>query len=167
MRSGYFNDYAKTNEIRQLRKLLEDFESGERYRMITIEYERKLASKERQIDQLQSKCDQLSQKCRLLLSEKEQLEINYEMRGYETDRLKRWISDRDEIIEQQEASLKANEREIARLKAFLNTDSTNSGTSTAKTPLNKDKVRPNSRKKHRQAKRRSQRPQESEADFIQ
>lgn len=146
MRIGYFNDYAKTNEIRQLRKLVEDFESGERYRKLTDEYEKKLASKDRQLDQLQVKYDRLDQKYRLLLSEKQKLELDYDMRVFENDRLKKRISEKDEIIEKQETSLREKDCELSRLKALLNTDSTNSGISTAKTPLNKDKIRPNSRK---------------------
>lgn len=146
MRTGYFIDYAKTNEIRQLRKQVEDFESGERYQKLINEYEKKLAAKDRQIEQLQARFDLLDQKHRLLLSEKRKLERDCEKRGYDTDRLQRWIDERDETIDQLEASLKEKECEIARLKAILNTDSTNSGTSTAKTPLFKDKIRPNSRK---------------------
>ena len=43
--------------------------------------------------------------------------------------------------------LEEKDREIARLKSLLNNDGTNSGLSTSKTPLNKKKVIPNSRKK--------------------
>lgn len=49
----------------------------------------------------------------------------------------------EEVINQ----LKEKDREIARLKSLLNNDGTNSGLSTSKTPLNKKKVIPNSRKK--------------------
>ncbi len=142
----YSVDYKTHNELRQLRKQVEDFESGERYQKLKNEYEKKLAAKDRQIKQFQSKFDLLDQKHRLLLSEKQELERNCRKRGHDIDRLQKWIYERDEIIEQLEASLKGKECEIARLKAILNTDSTNSGTSTAKTPLFKDKIRPNSRK---------------------
>lgn len=43
--------------------------------------------------------------------------------------------------------LEEKDKEIARLKSLLNNDGTNSGLSTSKTPLNKRKVIPNSRKK--------------------
>lgn len=50
-------------------------------------------------------------------------------------------------IEEYQKELKNKEDEIARLKSLLNTDSNNSGIPTSKTPINKNKVIPNSRKK--------------------
>ena len=64
----YSVDYKTHSEMRQLRKQVEDFESGERYQKLKNEYEKKLAAKDRQIEQIQSKFDRLDQKHQLLLS---------------------------------------------------------------------------------------------------
>ena len=50
-------------------------------------------------------------------------------------------------IEDQAAEIESLKLEVARLKSLLNNDSTNSGISTSKTPLNRNKRIPNSRKK--------------------
>lgn len=50
------------------------------------------------------------------------------------------------------AKIQALSDEVARLTAIINTDGTNSGTSTSKTPINKNKVIPNSRVKSGKAK---------------
>lgn len=146
MRTGYFNDYGKANELRQLRKRVEDFESGEIYQKLTDTYEKKLASKDKEISHMNMKCDLLDQKNRLLLSENERLKGRLEQRDCDVERLNRWIEIRDEEINELQKKYDDRGIQIDRLKALLNTDSTNSGISTAKTPLNKDKIRPNSRK---------------------
>lgn len=142
----YSVDYKTHSEMRQLRKQVEDFESGERYQKLKNEYEKKLATKDRQIEQIQSKFDRLDQKHQLLLSENKHLKCDFEKRCYDNNRLHRWLDERDDIIEQLQTALKEKESELSRIRALLNTDSTNSGISTARTPLNKDKIRPNSRK---------------------
>ena len=50
-------------------------------------------------------------------------------------------------FEEVQNQLEEKDKEVARLKSLLNNDGTNSGLSTSKTPLNKKKVIPNSRKK--------------------
>lgn len=50
------------------------------------------------------------------------------------------------------AKIQALSDEVARLTAIINTDGTNSGTSTSKTPIGKNKVIPNSREKSGKAK---------------
>ena len=142
----YSADMKTHNELRQLRKRVEDFESGEIYQKFIIEYEKKLASKDREIIHINAQYDRLNERNRLLLSENELLKGKLEQRDCDVERLNRWIEERDEEIN--ELRKKYNDRgfQIERLKALLNTDSTNSGISTAKTPLNKDKIRPNSRK---------------------
>ena len=142
----YSADMKTHNELRQLRKMVEDFESGEIYQKFIIEYEKKLASKDREIIHINAQYDRLNERNRFLLSENELLKGKLEQRDCDVERLNRWIEERDEEIN--ELRKKYNDRgfQIERLKALLNTDSTNSGISTAKTPLNKDKIRPNSRK---------------------
>lgn len=51
-----------------------------------------------------------------------------------------------DTIDQNRKELELKDKLIRHMKSILNTDGTNSGTPTSKTPLNKDKVRPNSRK---------------------
>ena len=53
---------------------------------------------------------------------------------------------KDELKKQRDEIDEKN-KEIARLKSLLNNDGTNSGISTSKTPINKNKVIPNGRKK--------------------
>ena len=53
---------------------------------------------------------------------------------------------KDELKKQRD-ELDEKNKEIARLKSLLNNDGTNSGISTSKTPINKNKVIPNGRKK--------------------
>ena len=50
-------------------------------------------------------------------------------------------------LEEKDKTISEKDKEIARLKSLLNNDGTNSGISTSKTPINKNKVIPNSRKK--------------------
>ena len=52
MGAGYYTDYRKHNELMQLRKRVEGFETGEIYQRITREYEQKLAIKDREIKKL-------------------------------------------------------------------------------------------------------------------
>ena len=52
-----------------------------------------------------------------------------------------------QTIEKQAKELQEKDYEIARLKALLNIDGTNSGTPTSQTPISKKKVIPNTREK--------------------
>ena len=52
-----------------------------------------------------------------------------------------------------QARIQALSDEVARLAAIINNDGSNSGTPTSKTPLNKNKVIPNSREKTGRKKR--------------
>lgn len=65
----YSADMKIHNELRQLRKRVEDFESGEIYQKFIIEYEKKLASKDREIIHINAQYDRLNERNRLLLSE--------------------------------------------------------------------------------------------------
>ena len=146
MSTGYYVDYRSHNELLQLRRRVEGFESGEIYQKITAEYEKKLALKDKEINRLTKRNDLLENKNRLLLSENEALKTDISFLSIDVDRLTRWVETRDVIIEDQREKLAGKDMEIQRLKALLNTDGTNSGLPTSKTPLNKDKIRPNSRK---------------------
>ena len=57
-----------------------------------------------------------------------------------------------EMIKSLETEIVDLKNEVARLKGLLNNDSTNSGISTSKTPINKNKRIPNSRKKSNKKK---------------
>ena len=142
----YYQDYKTHNELLQLRRRVEGFESGEIYQKITAEYEKKLALKDREINRLTRRNDLLENKSRLLFSENEQLKTDISFLNSDVDRLTRWVEARNAIIEDQREKLAVKDSEIQHLRALVNTDGTNSGLPTSKTPLNKDKVRPNSRK---------------------
>jgi len=144
--NSYNQDYRIHNELIQLRRRVEGFESGEVYQKFKNEYEKKLALKDREINRLTKRNDLLENKNRLLLSENEQLKTNMFFLNSDVDRLTRLVSNKDAIIDQQKTAIDLKDAEIQHLKALVNTDGTNSGLPTSKTPLNKDKIRPNSRK---------------------
>ena len=146
MSTGYYVDYRSHNELLQLRRRVEGFESGKIYQKITAEYEKKLALKDKEINRLTKRNDLLENKNRLLLSENEALKTDISFLSSDVDRLTRWVETRDVIIEDQRDKLAVKDAEIQHLRALVNTDGTNSGLPTSKTPLNKDKIRPNSRK---------------------
>ena len=146
MNTGYYVDYRSHNELLQLRRRVDGFESGEIYQKITAEYEKKLALKDREINRLTKRNDLLANKNRLLLSENKQLKTDMSFLSSDVDRLTRWVNSKDAIIDQQKAAIDFKDAEIQHLRALVNTDGTNSGLPTSKTPLNKDKIRPNSRK---------------------
>ena len=50
-------------------------------------------------------------------------------------------------LEEKDSVISEKDKEIARLKSLLNNDGTNSGISTSKTPIHKNKIIPNGRKK--------------------
>ena len=146
MSTGYYVDYRSHNELLQLRRRVDGFESGEIYQKITAEYEKKLALKDKEINRLTKRNDLLANKNQLLLSENKQLKTDMSFLSSDVDRLTRWVETRDAIIEDQRDKLAVKDAEIQHLRALVNTDGTNSGLPTSKTPLNKDKIRPNSRK---------------------
>lgn len=146
MSTGYYVDYRSHNELLQLRRRVDGFESDEIYQKITAEYEKKLALKDKEINRLTKRNDLLANKNQLLLSENKQLKTDMSFLSSDVDRLTRWVETRDAIIEDQRDKLAVKDAEIQRLRALVNTDGTNSGLPTSKTPLNKDKIRPNSRK---------------------
>lgn len=146
MSTGYYVDYRSHNELLQLRRRVDGFESDEIYQKITAEYEKKLALKDKEINHLTKRNDLLANKNQLLLSENKQLKTDMSFLSSDVDRLTRWVETRDAIIEDQRDKLAVKDAEIQRLRALVNTDGTNSGLPTSKTPLNKDKIRPNSRK---------------------
>lgn len=55
----------------------------------------------------------------------------------------------EQELEEKNAEIEALKKEILRLNGFLNIDGNNSGTTTSKTPVNKKKRIPNSRKKQK------------------
>ena len=67
MNTGYYVDYRSHNELLQLRRRVDGFESGEIYQKITAEYEKKLALKDKEINRLTKRNDLLANKNRLLL----------------------------------------------------------------------------------------------------
>lgn len=93
--NSYNQDYRIHNELIQLRRRVEGFESGEIYQKFKNEYEKKLALKDREINRLTKRNDLLENKNRLLLSENEQLKTNMFFLNSDVDRLTRWVKARD------------------------------------------------------------------------
>ena len=143
----YSVDYKAHNELRQLRKQVEDFESGERYQKLIKEYEEKLAKKERELKRAEDQISRLEEQCRLLKTKYSELETELFFREGDVSRLTDWVNERDLEINELKKEAAENVKEIERLKALLNTDGANSGTPTSQTPSGKEKIRPNSRVK--------------------
>ena len=143
---SYYDDFRLHNEVKTLRRKVEAFESGEIYQRFTNEYEKKLAAKDREINRLANRLASMEEKNQLLLSKNTELEGQvFDLQG-DVSRLNTWVKEKDELIESLTEDNAKKDNEIQRMKALLNTDGSNSGIPTSQTPLNKDKVRPNSRK---------------------
>ncbi len=146
MTTVYNTSFKTKVEIQRLRKRVEDFESGELYLKITDEYEKKLAAKDRMIRTLEKRLALSDERCRLLLSGNEELKTELFYRESEITRLKSVLTAANEQNDVLRRENDEKDHELQKLKALLNTDGTNSGLPTSRTPLNKDKIRPNSRK---------------------
>ena len=86
----------------------------------------------------------------LLLTANEELKAEYKLLQKEHTLLQKEIKLKEKLeaeLAQQIAENESLKKENLRLNALLNIDGTNSGTPTSKTPINKKKVIPNSRKK--------------------
>ncbi len=94
---------------------------------------------------LEIKNKELSKENDYLKYEKKLLEKQYKTLEQKYNKLKETIEKNEQ--QKYQAKLDEKDKEIARLKSLLNNDGTNSGISTSKTPINKNKVIPNSRKK--------------------
>ena len=94
---------------------------------------------------LEIKNKELSKENDNLKYEKKLLEKQYKTLEQKYNKLKETIEKNEQ--QKYQAKLDEKDKEIARLKSLLNNDGTNSGISTSKTPINKNKVIPNSRKK--------------------
>ena len=146
MTAGYYVSFKDKAEISRLRRRVEGFESGELYRKITDEYEKKLAEKDRVLKATEKRLSLFNENCQLLISENESLKTDLFFRDNEISRLKTALASVQEQNDQLRRDNAVKDDELQKLKALLNTDGTNSGLPTSRTPLNKDKVRPNSRK---------------------
>lgn len=94
---------------------------------------------------LEIKNYELSEENKYLKYEKSLLEKQYKALENNYNKLKETIENNER--QKYQKQLDEKDKEIARLKSLLNNDGTNSGISTSKTPINKNKVIPNSRKK--------------------
>lgn len=91
--------------------------------------------------------EQLFQKNERLASKLRTLKYNYDLISNKNETLEK---QKQELTEQnctKDILIAEQQKEIERLKAILNLDGTNSGLPTSRTPLNKNKVIPNSREK--------------------
>lgn len=101
----------------------------------------------RDYERPQSENAQLIEKNRTLSDEGKLLQKIYEIERAENERNKARIQALEEAVQEAKAQNEALKKEVARLNGIINLDGTNSGTPTSKTPLNKKKVIPNSRRK--------------------
>lgn len=86
----------------------------------------------------------------LLLSENESVKAGYKLLRQEYQMLQNEIKLKEKLeaeLAEKATENEALKKEIIRLNALLNTDGTNSGIPTSKTPLSKKKIIPNSREK--------------------
>ncbi len=102
----------------------------------------------REIHSLEIRYDVLKEKNRELKYQYQLLEKRNETLKYNFEHAKKIaIKEINKENEKLQKQLDEKNKEIARLTALLNNDGTNCGLPTSKTPLNKKKVIPNSRKK--------------------
>ena len=94
---------------------------------------------------LEIKNYELSEENKYLKYEKSLLEKQYKALENNYNKLKETIENNER--QKYQKQLDEKDKEIARLKSLLNNDGTNCGLPTSKTPINKNKVVPNSRKK--------------------
>jgi DNA-directed RNA polymerase subunit RPC12/RpoP len=86
----------------------------------------------------------------LLLSENASVKAEYKLLRKEHQLLQKEIKSKEKLeleLAEKATEIEALKKEIIRLNALMNTDGTNSGTPTSKTPISKKKIIPNSRKK--------------------
>lgn len=111
-------DYQKMFE-KDYQKLLEKYDKkSEQYKQLKYEYQllqNKYNTKEKQLD----------------------IAIN----NFENNAKKKY----QPLLDEKDKLLAEKDKEIARLKALLNTDGTNAGIPTSQTPINKEKIIPNTR----------------------
>ena len=145
--TNYYRDYRIHNELLALRKQVEDFKSDKVYVKIKEEYERKLTEKLRQIDQAVNRIEKLEKERQLLLSSNRKLKTDLFLSQSNVSRLQTLVNDKRNRIEDLEKALADKDVQIKKMKALLNSDPYNSGLPSSRTPLNKEKPRPNSRTK--------------------
>ena len=98
------------------------------------------------------KNDELSKENRKLKYSQTLLEKKNETLKLREQKAKDELSQKENELSQKEEEIKQKDYEIARLKALLNMDGTNHGIPTSQTPINKEKVIPNTREKTKKAK---------------
>lgn len=124
---------------------MEDFKCDKAYIKIKEEYERKLTEKAKQVDQAVNRIEKLEKERQLLLSSNRKLKTDLFLSQSNVSRLQTLVDDKQNRIEDLEKALADQNIQIERMKALLNRDPYNSGLPSSKTPLNKEKPRPNSR----------------------
>ncbi len=103
---------------------------------------------EKDYQKLSDKYDKKSEEYKILKYEYQLLQASYNKLQKNIDnKIQEATEQQVKIIEEKDKQLLEKDAEIARLKALLNMDGTNSGLPTSKTPINKKKVVPNTRVK--------------------
>lgn len=107
---------------------------------------------ERDYQKLLDKYDQKSEQYKLLKYEYQLLQKKYDTKEKQLEILLNNFEQNAKakyqpLLDEKDKQILEKDKEIARLKALLNTDGTNAGIPTSQTPINKNKVIPNTREK--------------------
>lgn len=103
---------------------------------------------ERDYQNLLEKYDKKSEELKLIKYEYQLLKLQLETKEKQIKEIEEKTESKfATIIESKDKVIEEKEKEIERLKGLLNLDGSNSGLPTSKTPLNKNKIIPNTRKK--------------------
>ena len=151
-----------------LRRELEAFRNGKRYKKLQADYHKVIAGYIKEISQLKKElaqahaatvtvrdiwfeeCDSDWEKDREELDRKAReiqklMDKNWELLKASDDRVASIIEDYEEQLAGKDAVIKELTNKLAHTEALLNRDGSNTGTPTSQTPINKNKVIPNSR----------------------
>lgn len=152
-----------------LRKELESFRNGKRYKKLQADHHKVVAGYIKEINQLKKdlarahaatvtvrdiwfeECDSDWKKYQAELAKKDReiqklLDKNWELVKASDDRIASIIKDYEEQLAEKDAIIKQLANKLAHAEALLNHDGSNTGTPTSQTPVNKNKIIPNSRR---------------------
>ena len=152
-----------------LRRELEAFRNGKRYKKLQADYHKVIAGYIREISQLKKElarahaatvavrdiwfeeCDSDWEKYQAELDRKDQeiqklQDKNWELLKASDDRAASIIEDYEGQLAEKDAVIRELTNRLAHAGALLNHDGSNTGTPTSQTPINKNKIIPNSRR---------------------
>ncbi|MCR4923090.1 MAG: transposase, partial [Lachnospiraceae bacterium] len=169
MNNIYEGYTALEYEVKYLRKLVIEYQSGERYKKIQNDYHKVIEGYKREIRKLREElaeshartvsvrnlwfetCDNDYEKYQAELKKQDKTigklqDKIWKIIRKNDDEIQKITENYKEKLEEKDAVIKALTDEVARLNARLNRDSTNTSIPTSKTPIDKNKHIPNSRR---------------------